>query len=41
MPTLPLDDVTLYYADDNFTDPWTEPPVMLLQHRVLCTFVRK
>jgi 3-oxoadipate enol-lactonase len=32
MPTLALDDVTLYYDDDNFTDPWTAPPVMLLQH---------
>jgi 3-oxoadipate enol-lactonase len=32
MPTLPLDDVALYYEDDNFADPWTEPPVMLLQH---------
>lgn len=33
MPTLQLNqDVTLYYEDDNFTDPWQQPPAILLQH---------
>ena len=32
MPTLPLDDVTLYYEDDDFTDPWQAAPTILLQH---------
>jgi 3-oxoadipate enol-lactonase len=33
MPTLLLDQVvTLYYEDDDFTDPWESAPTILLQH---------
>ncbi|MCZ6872716.1 MAG: hypothetical protein O7G88_04170 [bacterium] len=33
MPTLALDQmVTLYYEDDDFTDPWESAPTILLQH---------
>lgn len=33
MPTLALDQsVTLYYEDDDFTDPWETAPTILLQH---------
>ena len=33
MPTLSLDQVvTLYYEDDDFTDPWEPAPTILLQH---------
>lgn len=33
MPTLALDQaVTLYYEDDDFTDPWEAAPTILLQH---------
>jgi 3-oxoadipate enol-lactonase len=33
MPTLQLDqEVTLYYEDHDFTDPWQPGPTMLLQH---------
>ena len=33
MPQIPIDaDVQLFYYDDDFTDPWRESPVVLLQH---------
>src|SRR2546425_3600035 len=33
MPTLrPDQGVTLYYEDDDFTNPWAEAPTILLQH---------
>lgn len=35
MPTARIDDtLTMYYEDDDFTDPWKKPEVVVLQHGV-------
>ena len=33
MPTARLDDtLELYYEDDDYTDPWRQPEVVVLHH---------